>query len=205
MSSNMKLSALPDFAKPYKTKGYDVKKSGDRYQLFKVTSKRVEGKKYPQPVYTYVGTIYPDRGLVPKKQSIGTADETMLEYGLSNFIAKRFKRDLTRSMHNCVATEANLAILNYIFGVFDKRVAMLSYLGFAMENIPELSDGGIKRVEKLSAKLDTLMQQLITDKYDRNYLISRLRDIKVCPTKAIPAIKYPDDVMEIFEKYGVNI
>ena len=43
----IKIDLLPDFAKPYKTKSYDVRLVRGSYQLFKVTSKRVEGKKYP--------------------------------------------------------------------------------------------------------------------------------------------------------------
>ena len=43
----MKKELLPDFAKPYKTKGFDVRLVRGCYQLFKISSKRVEGKSYP--------------------------------------------------------------------------------------------------------------------------------------------------------------
>ena len=57
----MKIDLLPDFAKPYKTKGFDVRLVRGSYQLFKVTSKRVEGKKYPVLEQSYIGTIDPDK------------------------------------------------------------------------------------------------------------------------------------------------
>lgn len=43
----MKPEDLPEFVKPYKVKGYDVRKRGNRYVLFKISSQRVKDKKYP--------------------------------------------------------------------------------------------------------------------------------------------------------------
>ena len=40
----MRIDLLPDFAKPFKTKGYDVRKKDNQYYLYKITSKNVEGK-----------------------------------------------------------------------------------------------------------------------------------------------------------------
>ena len=55
----MKKELLPDFAKPYKTKGFDVRLVRGCYQLFKISSKRVEGKSYPVLTQIYIGTIDP--------------------------------------------------------------------------------------------------------------------------------------------------
>ena len=63
----MKLDLLPDFAKPFKTKGFDVRLVRGSYQLFKVSSKRVEGKKYPVLEQSYIGTIDLVRGYYLKK------------------------------------------------------------------------------------------------------------------------------------------
>jgi len=65
----MKKELLPDFAKPYKTKGFDVRLVRGCYQLFKISSKRVEGKSYPVLTQIYIGTIDPVKGLVEKKLS----------------------------------------------------------------------------------------------------------------------------------------
>ena len=45
----------PDWVQKHRTKGTTVKKRGDSYYLYKRTSRRVKGKKYPQPVDTYIG------------------------------------------------------------------------------------------------------------------------------------------------------
>ena len=39
----------PEWVQQYRTRGKTVKKKGDSYYLYKRTSKRVPGKKYPQP------------------------------------------------------------------------------------------------------------------------------------------------------------
>ena len=56
----MKKELLPDFAKPYKTKGYDVRLVRGCYQLFKISSKRVEGKSYPVLTQTLIVKIVCD-------------------------------------------------------------------------------------------------------------------------------------------------
>ena len=53
----MKLEDLPEFVKPYKVKGYDVRKRGNRYVLFKISSQRVKDKKYPVLKQEYIGVI----------------------------------------------------------------------------------------------------------------------------------------------------
>lgn len=50
----------PDWVQKHRTKGTTVKKRGDSYYLYKRTSRRVKGKKYPQPVDTYIGVITPE-------------------------------------------------------------------------------------------------------------------------------------------------
>ena len=53
----MKLIDLPDYAKKYKTKGYDVKKINNEFYLYKVDHKRVDDKPYPVTSLTYIGKI----------------------------------------------------------------------------------------------------------------------------------------------------
>ena len=122
----MKKELLPDFAKPYKTKGFDVRLVRGCYQLFKISSKRVEGKSYPVLTQIYIGTIDPVKGLVEKKLS---SDElpALVEYGLSNFILKHFKRDLLRSMYNINSEYLLiLAVTYFMYGHFEERFVKLS-------------------------------------------------------------------------------
>ena len=47
----------PDWVEKYKEKSTSVKKIGDSYYLYRVTSERVAGKKHPVSRQTYIGKI----------------------------------------------------------------------------------------------------------------------------------------------------
>lgn len=76
----------PEWVQKYRTKGMTVKKKGDAYYLYKRTSKRVPGKKYPQPVDTYVGIITPEGVLESKKKKVELSNIEVWEYGFSKAI-----------------------------------------------------------------------------------------------------------------------
>lgn len=73
----------PEWVQEHRTKGTTVKKAGNTYYLYKRTSKRVPGKKYPQPVDTYIGIITPDGVIERKRQQLATASIKVKEYGYS--------------------------------------------------------------------------------------------------------------------------
>lgn len=76
----------PDWVQKYRTQGKTVKKKGDAYYLYKRTSKRVPGKKYPQPVDTYIGIITPEGIVESKKKKISMTDIEVWEYGFSKAV-----------------------------------------------------------------------------------------------------------------------
>ena len=92
---------------------------------FRVTSKRVEGKKYPVLSQEYIGTIDPVKGLLPKKVVVKTGvNDALVEYGLSYFMYKRFNRELKRSLFNVGGNATpliKLAIIKFIYGHCDER------------------------------------------------------------------------------------
>lgn len=76
----------PDWVQAYRTRGTTVKKKGDAYYLYKRTSKRVAGKKYPQPVDTYIGIITPDGVVKSGRKKVELADIAVWEYGFSKAV-----------------------------------------------------------------------------------------------------------------------
>ena len=73
----------PEWVQKHRARGTTVKKKGDTYYLYKRTSRRVPGKKYPQPVDTYIGVITP-QGVVPSnKKKVTLSDAEVWEYGFS--------------------------------------------------------------------------------------------------------------------------
>ncbi len=73
----------PEWVQEHRKKGTTVKKKGDSYYLYKRTSKRVPGKKYPQPVDTYIGIITPDGIMETHKKRVVLTDIKVMEYGFS--------------------------------------------------------------------------------------------------------------------------
>lgn len=73
----------PDWVQKYRIKGTTVKKKGNTYYLYKRTSRRVKGKKYPQPVDTYIGVITPEGVIQSNKKKVSLSDAEVWEYGFS--------------------------------------------------------------------------------------------------------------------------
>lgn len=76
----------PDWVQAYRTRGKTVKKKGDSYYLYKRTSRRVPGKKYPQPVDTYIGIITPEGIITTNKKKVTLTEIEVWEYGFSKAI-----------------------------------------------------------------------------------------------------------------------
>jgi len=73
----------PDWVQAHKKKGTTIKKVGSNYYLYKHTSKRVPGKKYPQPVDTYIGVITPEGVIESGKKKLSLTNVVVKEYGFS--------------------------------------------------------------------------------------------------------------------------
>ncbi len=76
-------TVYPEWVQKYRTQGKTVKKIGNTYYLYKRTSKRVPGKKYPQPVDTYIGVITPEGVIESKKKKLSLTGVEVKEYGFS--------------------------------------------------------------------------------------------------------------------------
>lgn len=76
----------PDWVQAQRVRGTTVKKKGDTYYLYKRTSKRVPGKKYPQPVDTYIGIITPEGIIKSEKKKISLGGIEVREFGFSRAV-----------------------------------------------------------------------------------------------------------------------
>lgn len=82
----MTAKTYPDWVQAYRTQGKTVKKKGDSYYLYKRTSRRVPGKKYPQPVDTYIGIITPEGIVTSNKKKITVTEIEVWEFGFSKAV-----------------------------------------------------------------------------------------------------------------------
>lgn len=76
----------PDWVQEQRTRGTTVKKKGDTYYLYKRTSRRIPGKKYPQPADTYIGIITPEGVIKSEKKKISLGGIEVKEYGFSRAV-----------------------------------------------------------------------------------------------------------------------
>ena len=203
----MKKEDLPDFAKPYKTKGYDVRLVRGAYQLFKISSKRVPEKSYPVLIQEYVGTIDPEKGLIPKKITSEQAS-AFVEYGLSHFILSRYKSELLQvcNFDNSESIQSvYMGIVKFMYGHTQQRFIELSYLQTMIKPCPELKgSSSAKSVAKVASKISSLLKEDIPDTADRDYVIAALKDIKADASCENPAIAYSDELTALLDKYGID-
>ncbi len=94
----------PEWVQEYRTRGMTVKKKGESYYLYKRTSKRVPGKKYPQPVDTYVGLITPNGVVYSDKKKVALSNIEVREYGFSKAVQElcpaEWKKPLGKDWEN---------------------------------------------------------------------------------------------------------
>jgi hypothetical protein len=94
----MPKTTYPDWVTNQRPKGHAVKKVGNQYYLYKHSSKRVPGKKYPQSVDTYVGVITKDGIVYRDVKKVTLSDVEVYEYGFSKalqcFVTDEWKKPL---------------------------------------------------------------------------------------------------------------
>lgn len=88
----------PEWVQKYREKGTTIKKKGDAYYLYKRTSKRVPGKKYPQPVDTYVGIITPEGVVKTQRKRVELTDIEVREYGYSRTLLELCPQEWKNSL-----------------------------------------------------------------------------------------------------------
>lgn len=102
----------PDWVQAYRTKGTTVKKKGETYYLYKRTSKRVPGKKYPQPVDTYIGVITPEGVIKSDKKKVTLTDAQVKEFGFSKAMESLCPQSWKKPLGNGWREVLDLIILN---------------------------------------------------------------------------------------------
>lgn len=106
------MSAYPDWVNQHKEKGTSVKRVGNSYYLYKSTSKRVPGMKYPQPVQQFLGTITPDGLVKSVVRKVSTERVLVHEYGFSFTLSKIMPSKFAKDIRD--EAKANYAFLNIV-------------------------------------------------------------------------------------------
>ena len=142
------MSNYPDWVNSFKEKGTSVKKVGNEYYLYRSTSKRVPGKKYPQPVQEYIGVITKGGVIKSKARKISLDRVRVYEYGMSYALQTLLPEAFLINSHS-------KETLRYAFLHIVKHFCPNSYLLRGVE-LPDLSEMHInlsaqaKRYERLA-------------------------------------------------------
>lgn len=184
------MSNYPDWVNAYKEKGTSIKKVGNEYYLYHSTSKRIPGKKYPQPVQEYIGTITREGVIKTHVRKISTDRVKVYEYGMSYVLQTLLPEAFLINSHDKeVLRFAFLHIVNY--------VSPRSYL---LRDIvlPSLSDlhislnAQLKRYERLTGVFIEELRPL-----SELYLV----ETKECDMLS----EITSEMSEILERLGVKI
>ena len=138
----------PDWVNAFKEKGTSVKKVGNEYYLYRATSKRVPGMKYPQPVETYIGRITEEGVIRTNIRKISTDRVRVYEYGMSYALQSLLPEAFLINSHD-------RETLRYAFLHIVRRASPRSYLLRGAE-LPSASELHInvhmqhKRYERLA-------------------------------------------------------
>ena len=184
------MATYPDWVNAFKEKGTSVKRVGNEYYLYRATSKRVPGMKYPQPVETYIGRITKEGVIRTSIRKISTDRVRVYEYGMSYAMQSLLPEAFLINSHD-------RETLRYAFLHIVKCVSPKSYLLRGAE-LPEISELRInlnvqyKRYERLAGIAIEDLRPL-----SEIYLV----DTRECDmlSEATPEMR------EIFTKLGVEI
>lgn len=116
----MATTTYPDWVTQQRPKGTAVKKVGNQYYLYKHTSKRVPGKKYPQSVDTYLGVITKDGIVYRDVKKLSVSDVEVYEYGFSkalqSLVTEEWKKPLKKDWKDVLlAVIHSLSPRSYLF------------------------------------------------------------------------------------------
>ena len=142
------MSSYPDWVIAFKEKGTSVKKVGNEFYLYRATSKRIPGKKYPQPIEEYIGVITREGVIRTNVRKISTDKVKVYEYGMSYTMKALLPETFLINSHD-------KETLRFAFLHIVKNVSPKSYL---LRNVvlPSLSElhiclsSQLKRYERLA-------------------------------------------------------
>lgn len=189
------MSKYPDFIKLYKPKGCVVKKVNNKYYVYKATSKRVEGKKYPvQVIEGLIGEITDSGIKTLTVQKVNTQKVEIFEYGFTNLILM-FK-DEYYSRNSFKACDREIILHSLIV-----YLSPMSYLS---------NNKYICSVEILEEKYSISVQHQINSiKKSIGFMFEEIEKLKyICLVKMQNKKFYSDLTIEqekILEKLGIRI
>ena len=184
----------PEWVQRQKTKGTTVKKVGNNYYLYKHSSKRVPGKKYPVPKDTYIGRITPDgieAGSV-KKIPVDSSEVIVKELGFSRAVEQLCPAGWKEPLGN-----AWQEVLDYII----VRESPESYITQVRE-VPESLDAHIQYGAQKGMLMKRMQQEYGVGLKDLR-LLSTIYIVSISGKRLISVISGEQE--ELLKKIGLRL
>lgn len=201
----MRKKDLPEWARKFDGDGIAFREKGDSFVLLRVSSRRVEGKKYPVLTQEYLGTVTEKGGFVPANERAKSSD-SLVECSLSHFIMANFRRELLRAVFNSrpgmAENKVRAAIVLFVYGsITERTVRMTAISAGREEEIARIGSSSAATIAKLSKKIGMLLAERIPDETLRNDLICALR--QGMADRRSPAFRgYGAEALEILKECG---
>ena len=184
-------SKYPDWVNEHKRKGTEIKKVGNSYYLYKATSKRVKGKKYPQPISKFIGAITKEGVVSSQVRKISTDDIMVYEYGFSyalkSLLPAKFIEDFKSP------ERAEMVFLNMV-----KHLSPSSYLLRGHDDLPSEEELHVNIAMQIR-KYERLAKIEIKELYS-------LKGLYLIATKECDLLsKQSEEIRVLLQKIGVKI
>ncbi len=156
-----------------------MKKKGETYYLYKRTSRRVPGKKCPQPVDTYIGVITPEGVVRSNKKKVTLTNATVKEFGFSRAVEilcpQSWKEPLGKEWRNVLdfillkeSAESYISAEREVAEALDPHIQYGAQKGSLIRRMQKESGADLKDLKSLSTIYLIYM--------DGNKIISRISE-----------------------------
>lgn len=139
----MRKTEYPEFIRKLRPKGTCLKKAGDIYNVYQVTSKRIPGKKYPMPQTGPLLGYIDEQGFHEKKKQVfDVQDLTSYEYGYTAYLLLHeddFVSHFKKSHAKLLVKEAKEIFRNMIL-IFSPYSVLAIDTSFQKKSAEELHD-----------------------------------------------------------------
>ncbi|MBQ1570841.1 MAG: hypothetical protein IIZ78_06940 [Clostridiales bacterium] len=182
----------PEWVQKHRRVGTTVKERNGKYYLYKRTSRRVPGKKYPQAVDTYIGVITPDGVIESNRRKVTITDIEVYEYGFSKAVIQLCPEGWKRAIGEDWEDYLKIIITEH---------SNRSYL---------FREGTIKKKEdyhhSYGVQVAALVRRMRLEQGTDLNELAQLKDIYLVYLEKEPVVsRICESHREILEKYGIRL
>ena len=204
------MADYPEWVTRYKEKGIYIKRSKDKYYLYRGHSQRIPGTKKVRFICDeYMGRITEKDGLIPPQDKV-KGDVISYEYGLSSMIlasCDKIYKGLRKSFVKNGDFIMVASTLTYIYGHYSEELFYSSWLSMHFpelifpDTITEAQKLGIERGERMIADI---MRSMFNDELPM--ILSYLSLIHLIRINGrIYPSKIPTQAVLLLDKYKIKL